>query len=227
MTRLKNSDDVRIPDKGITEELVTFADSFVLQKIPHGTVLDLGCGRGIFTEKVAEKAVQVTGIDIVTEEIAYANKYHHKRNITYVCCNAEDLSELEDQFDLVISRFCFHHLDMDKSVAGIKARIKKGGRLLAVDCIDKFWKLSGRLFVIKTAIKEMGILRFISFSPRLLYFFLPKRFGHVIKDKKRLKKQRRYSFEEFAGFYAAHFPGAEIGRVGCAAYIDWKKPNDS
>jgi len=226
MTRLKNSWDVRIPDKGITEELVTFADSFILQRIPHGTVLDLGCGRGIFTEKVAEKATQVTGIDIVAEEIAWANRCHHRANIRYVCCNAGDLSKWKAQFDLVISRFCFHHLDMDISIAGIKARIKKGGRLLVVDCIDKFWTLSGRLFVVKAAIKELGILHFMSISPRLLYFFLPKRFAHVINDKKRLKKQRRYSFEEFAGFYEGYFPGAKIGRVGCAAYIDWKKPND-
>jgi SAM-dependent methyltransferase len=226
MTRLKNSWDLRIPDKGVTEELVTFADSFMLQKIPHGTVLDLGCGRGIFTEKVAEKAALVTGIDIGAEEIACANRYHHRGNTRYVCFNAEDLSKLKGQFDMVISRFCFHHLDMDKSVAGIKARIKKEGRLLVVDCIDKFWTLSGRMFVVKTAIKELGLLRFISISPRLLYFFLPKRFAHVINDKKRLKKQRRYRFEDFAGFYAAYFPGAEIGRVGCAAYIDWKKPTD-
>jgi len=47
---------VRIPDSGVTELLVTFADQFVLDKIKKGiSVLDIGCGRGYFCKKMAER----------------------------------------------------------------------------------------------------------------------------------------------------------------------------
>jgi len=220
---LKKKQLVRIPDWGVTEQIVIFADTFILNKVHRGKILDLGCGRGVFTEKIAEKAEHVVGIDIVPEIISYAKENHSRKNITYICFDAENLPELDGKFDLIISRFCFHHLDFNKAAPGIIAKVKPGGRLIAVDCFEDFWTPEGRLYVVKTAVKTIGLIPFLILSPRLFYFFTPPRIEHVVSDKKRLKEEKRYSFEEFIKFYKSYFPNADIDRIGCAMYIDWLK----
>lgn len=45
-----------------------------------GTVLDLGCGPGLYTARLAEKGLQVTGVDYSRRSIEYASQYaseHH------------------------------------------------------------------------------------------------------------------------------------------------------
>jgi SAM-dependent methyltransferase len=215
---------IRIADWGVTEQTVIFADDFITGKIPHhANVLDIGCGRGVFDVKLAPKVRTVTGIDIMPEEIAFAEHNRTHSNIRFVIFDAEKLTEYNGEFDAIFSRFCFHHVNMDKVSQGIKARLKPGGRLIAVDCFEDYWKLSGSIFILLDAIKRLGIFKMILLTPRLLFFFTPKRFQHVKSDIARIKSEKRYHFDDFKTFYHNHFPGADIGRVGCAAYIDWVK----
>ena len=216
---------VRIADWGVTEEAVIFGDDFVLARIaPGADVLDIGCGRGLFDAKVAARARSVTGIDIMPEEIDAARASGRGANVRFVVHDAEQVARLPGVFDAVISRFTFHHLDMDRVAEGIAAKLKPGGRLIAIDCFEDFWKLRGSLFVLRDAARRLGLRRMIALLPRLLFFFTPKRRAHVAGDIGRIKAEGRYRYEDFGAFYGQRFPGAEIGRIGCAAYIDWKKP---
>jgi len=216
---------VRIADWGVTEQTVIFADDFVLDRLPAGgDVLDIGCGRGVFDAKAATRVRSVTGIDIMPEEIDVAKQLQQHKNITFVVADAEKLPQLAGQFDAVFSRFCFHHLNIDKVAEGIKAKLKPGGRLIAVDCLEDYWKLSGSFFILLEATRRLGIFKMAMLIPRLLFFFTPKRFQHVKSDIARIKAEKRYHLNDFKDFYRQRFPGAEIGMVGCAAYIDWRKP---
>ncbi len=217
---------IRIPDQGVTESLVTFADRFLLDRaLPSSRVLDIGCGRGVFCENLAPRVRSVLGIDLVASEIAHAQRHSRQSNATYLCQDAEYLQALPGTFDLILSRFCFHHLDLDAAAPGIKARLRPGGRLLVVDCYQEFWSLAGRLYVMRSALEQLGGLRMLALLPRLLYFFDPKRVQHVVEDKRRLKRQRRYRYDELAGFYQRYFPDARIERLGCAFSLDWRKPS--
>lgn len=217
-------DLLRIPDLGMTEILVTFADDFILRRIPAGaSVLDIGCGRGVFCRKMAEAGATVTGVDLVAEEIEVARKHHASPGVTYVCMNAEELEKLDGQFDFIVSRFCFHHLDIPKALEGIKARLNPGGQLIVVDCHRDFWSFGGRLYVMRDALRRLGAIQMLRILPRLHYFFRRARFEHVRSDIRRLRSQQRYTFDEFECYYRPHFPGCETGRVGCAAYLIWKK----
>lgn len=216
---------VRIPDYGMTELLVTFADQFVLDQLREGiSVLDIGCGVGHFCKKMAEKGVKVTGVDIDSGIIEAAQSGQADDRISYHCMNAEDLETLNEQFDLIVSRYCFHHLDVPKAEKGIKASLKPGGRMVIVDCYEEFWSLAGRWYVMKTALSALGLLGMIRILPRLIYFFAPSRFEHVQSDIRRLKMQARYTFEEVEKFYSTCFSGCEVGKIGCAVSVVWQKP---
>ncbi|MCX7715371.1 MAG: class I SAM-dependent methyltransferase [Clostridia bacterium] len=216
---------VRIADWGVTEQTVIFADDFVLDRLPsNGDILDIGCGRGMFDAKAARYVRSVKGIDIVEEEINIARQLHrHIPNLTFFVADAENLTAVEGQFDAIFSRFCFHHLNMDKVALGIREKLKTGGRLITIDCLEDYWKLSGSFFILLDATKRLGVLKMLSLLPRLLFFFTPKRFQHVKSDIARIKAEGRYHFLDFKEFYLKYFPEAEIGMIGCAGYVDWIK----
>jgi SAM-dependent methyltransferase len=78
---------------------------FVLKfcNTPKTQILDLGCGPGIYSEKLALKGHRVTGIDFSENSIKYAKKQaiEKKLNIEYICQNYLEL-QFDEQFDLTI-----------------------------------------------------------------------------------------------------------------------------
>jgi SAM-dependent methyltransferase len=215
---------VRIPDWGVTEQFVQFADDFVLDRVPAGAaVLDIGCGYGVFCERLAEKARRVVGIDVLPEVIEVARARHARPNVTYLRMAAEDLDRLDDSFDVIVSRYCFHHVDVVRAAPGIQARLRPGGTLVAIDCYEGFWRPAGRAYVLRDAWRRMGPVRFLAMLPRCAYFLTPSRRAHVREDIRRLKREGRYTWDEVGRFYARHLPGSTVGRVGCAVHVGWTR----
>jgi 2-polyprenyl-3-methyl-5-hydroxy-6-metoxy-1,4-benzoquinol methylase len=70
---------------------------------PGSVILDLGCGPGLYTERLAKKGHRVTGVDFSRNSIAYAieQREKHQSNIEYL--NADYLNlDFESQFDLIM-----------------------------------------------------------------------------------------------------------------------------
>jgi len=67
------------------------------------SILDLGCGPGIYLEKLAEAGHICTGIDFSGNSIAYAENQAREKGleITYLCKNYLEL-DFDSQFDLII-----------------------------------------------------------------------------------------------------------------------------
>ena len=67
-------------------------------------ILDLGCGPGLYTELLAEKGYNVTGVDFSKCSIEYAREQALKKklDIKYVNKNYLELEFKENVFDLVI-----------------------------------------------------------------------------------------------------------------------------
>jgi len=99
-------------------------------------VLDLGCGTGEFTKKVAAKAKDVIGIDIAPQMIAEAKSRHPAENIKYVL---QDFDTMEDDelYDCIISIATFHHLSLDKALPKIKKMLKPNGILIVLDLYER------------------------------------------------------------------------------------------
>jgi 2-polyprenyl-3-methyl-5-hydroxy-6-metoxy-1,4-benzoquinol methylase len=69
---------------------------------PNMDILDLGCGPGIYCEKLALKGHQITGIDFSRNSIAYAKDQAKRKNldIKYLCQSYLDIT-FDNCFDLI------------------------------------------------------------------------------------------------------------------------------
>lgn len=98
----------------------------------ENTVLDLGCGPGLYATRLAKHGLAVTGVDISAGSIAYAQDYAAKHGlaINYICQNYLSLTD-EDQFDaalLIYGDYCtFNPEDRRRILANIYSALHPGG----------------------------------------------------------------------------------------------------
>lgn len=105
---------------------------------PGERILDVGCGDGFYTEKIARRGAEATGIDIRKKALVRAcNRCSHHR-LRFVEMNAEELVLPENYFDKVISFCVIEHLQNDENTLRQIARLlKPGGRLfLSADSLS-------------------------------------------------------------------------------------------
>ncbi|MBN2644345.1 MAG: methyltransferase domain-containing protein [Desulfuromonadaceae bacterium] len=107
--------------------------------LPAGScVLDVGCGTGLLTVRIAEQhpEVQVTGIDASRPMVDVAIKKRARGNCHFQQALAEELPFEDQSFDLVTSALFFHHVDQElkqRTLQEIMRVLKPGGTLLIAD----------------------------------------------------------------------------------------------
>lgn len=94
-------------------------------------VLEIGCGTGLFTRKVAEHTrAHITGVDVSADLLRVARELTTTPRIQFVEGDAMHLPFEEGTFDVVFGSSVLHHLDFDQSLAEIFRVLKKGGRMV-------------------------------------------------------------------------------------------------
>ena len=92
-------------------------------------VLDLGCGTGHLTAKIAESGAQVTGVDRSAEMVAAARLAYPK--LKFGISDATNLT-FRDQFDAVFSNATLHWIHEPEVVLqGVRRALRPGGRFVA------------------------------------------------------------------------------------------------
>ncbi|MCF6242172.1 MAG: methyltransferase domain-containing protein [Bacteroidales bacterium] len=92
-------------------------------------VLEIGCGTGIFTNKVYEMTkAQITAIDISEDLLTQAKEKLPKVNFKIE--DAMALSFKDNSFDVVYGSSILHHLDFEKSLTEIIRVLKPKGKLI-------------------------------------------------------------------------------------------------
>lgn len=92
------------------------------------SILDLGCGIGVFAKDFSLIADKVTGIDISKECIKYAKTHNNSSNIDYICMDIKDLTSVKDKFDIVFSDMVFNYIkNYDKLLSDIYSLLKDDG----------------------------------------------------------------------------------------------------
>ncbi len=99
------------------------------------TLVDIGCGGGIYTLALAEMgAAQVTGVDFSREEILAAQEMHQDvSNVTFTVGDAFHTGLASGQYDIVLERALIHHFkqeDLPRCFIEASRILKPGGMLI-------------------------------------------------------------------------------------------------
>jgi len=98
----------------------------LLNPVPDERILDLGCGDGTLTLKLAEAGACVHGIDASESMVATAKK----RGLCAEVCSAEKLT-IENRFDAVFSNAALHWMtDYEAVIKGVHRALKPHGRFV-------------------------------------------------------------------------------------------------
>lgn len=118
---------------------------WIMDKVPGEDlqILDLGCGPGLYAEKLAERGHKVTGVDFSANSISHARKsaQRKKMDISY---RQQDYLELVDEgrYDLIMMIFTDFGVLMPeerrKLMANVRRALKPGGRFLFDVLNDRF-----------------------------------------------------------------------------------------
>lgn len=99
----------------------------------HKTLIDVGCGGGIFSESLAREGATVTGIDMAEDALKIAAQHaeQHQLSITYQLTTAEAFSEKhQHQYDIVTCMELLEHVPQPDSLMKACAKlVKPGGHL--------------------------------------------------------------------------------------------------
>ncbi|MFZ0613422.1 MAG: methyltransferase domain-containing protein [Desulfobacterales bacterium] len=114
---------------------------FSLGDIPAGShLLDIGCGAGVdalFAAKLVRPAGRVVGIDITPEMIERAEANKKKvgaENVVFQLDRVQDLTGLDERFDVVTSNGALNLIPEKKEVMEAVFRLlKPGGRFFVAD----------------------------------------------------------------------------------------------
>ncbi len=121
----------------------------ILKHIQKGTnILDLACGTGILTRKLAEKFPnsKIIGLDITQSylEIAKRNSFKYT-NISFIRQDAEKLN-LDKKFDCIVSSYIPKYCKPELLVQRCLSHLDSGGKIILHDFIYPENRIIGNLW---------------------------------------------------------------------------------
>ena len=142
-------------DNGTSKEVITQFDeiaklpdywdhnqqyqNYLLKKVKDNQItgLDIGCGTGELTTKLALRCKKTIGIDISRTMIEEAVKRSNNSSIEFFNIDIDTfLNESNNMYDVMISIATFHHLDMEKTLIKLKSKLNTNGMILILDLYE-------------------------------------------------------------------------------------------
>jgi SAM-dependent methyltransferase len=148
---------------------------------PGRRALELGCGTGVFLERVARSGVSLHGLDLSEDLLEKARaRVERLSNVVLDRGNAEATPYPDGHFDAVYGSSILHHLNLDAALAEAHRVLRPGGRVVFAE----------------PNILNPQVLLMFHFGP------LKERFG-VSPDEMAFSRFRARRALERAGFVAA------------------------
>src|SRR5262249_2506366 len=109
----------------------------LLSPQPGERILDLGCGDGVLTKKIADFGCTLVAVDASVPQVEAAKRLGLE---AYVMCGEE--LPFQDEFDAVFSNAALHWIKQaDAMIEGVYRSLRRGGRFVAecggYGCVDK------------------------------------------------------------------------------------------
>jgi SAM-dependent methyltransferase len=123
----------------VTRSSVEFYTNWLTSRCKGKTVLDYGCGDGMYSCLLARHGAKVTGVDI--SEVSIANCEARARadrvgsSATFRVMDCERLEFADDSFDFVCESGVLHHLDFRCAMAEISRVLKPGGQAICYESL--------------------------------------------------------------------------------------------
>jgi 2-polyprenyl-3-methyl-5-hydroxy-6-metoxy-1,4-benzoquinol methylase len=108
-------------------------DELFVEAAP-GSVLDVGCGEGVLTERWAQALGdgRVVGIDLDDPKLAVEWATRRRPNLQFEAMPVESLSFADDAFDLVAATEVLEHVDHPEAAVAEMARVARQWLLVSV-----------------------------------------------------------------------------------------------
>ncbi|HEY8349062.1 MAG TPA: class I SAM-dependent methyltransferase [Clostridiales bacterium] len=113
-------------------EFIDRSVEWIISLLPEGaSLLDIGCGPGLYTKRFADRGFSVTGMDLSEHSISYAREHDKKSNYVFMDYLQMDY---ENAFDMITLIYCDYGALIPVERAGLLQRVyralKPGGRFL-------------------------------------------------------------------------------------------------
>ena len=139
-----------------------YSDFLLRQLEPNcQAALEIGCGKGEFSRRLAERSSQVLALDLSPEMIRIARaSCAPGSNIEFQIADVMTYDLPADGFDCIASIATLHHLPLPEIFHKMKAALKPGGVLLILDLFEPRG-------VVDTLLNPLAVL--MSVSLRLIH----------------------------------------------------------
>ncbi len=186
------------------KKVISSVKSELLREMDLGDVLELGCGTGLYTETLKEKAAHIIATDFSEEMIAAARKKRGGlQNVEFATADALDLSYDDDRFDTVFMANLIHVIGDAKRVVSESRRVLKTG---------------GCIVITSFAIEEMSFFNKLSMGIRFL-----RTFGKPSKEATREDTSRKQIEAILVGAGFEIVKSEVLGDKAKATYIVGRK----
>jgi len=112
---------------------------FLLKQVPREcvSILEVGCGTGAFSRRLAQRARQVTAIDLSSEMIRLARaRASAFTNIQFEIDDIVTRQLADSEFDCVASIATLHHVPIQQVLRKLRNALKPGGVLIVLDLFE-------------------------------------------------------------------------------------------
>ena len=111
-----------------------------LRPSPELTLLELACGNGLLTSRLAPSFKRITAVDFSRPLIETANRHFKADNITYQLADVSELDGVRGAYDRVLMSAALQHLSpaqADRMFARLTGLVRPGGRIVLTDVADR------------------------------------------------------------------------------------------
>ena len=105
---------------------------YLLRQLPRKIhlSLDVGCGLGLFTGKLAKRSNVVDAIDINDTILKEASNRNTAPNIRYLHADFIEANLPKDSYDAIVSIASLHHLNLEAALEKMKVLLRSSGKLV-------------------------------------------------------------------------------------------------